>query len=76
MKPRKMVMADDETEELEECYEACDYAKPGCLEIFVREDQHDAAAAILKEHGHFMGDASTMDPLEILLPIEERGGYE
>jgi hypothetical protein len=79
MKPRKLVMADEDLLpplEAEEHYEASDYATTGSLDQLAREGQHGAVAQVLREHGHFMGDASTMDPMEILILMEEHGGYE
>ena len=60
----------------EECYEASDYANAGSLDVLAREGQHGAVAQVLREHGHWMGDVSTMDPMEILILLEEGGGYE
>ncbi len=57
----------------EEYYEASDYATSGSLDVLVREGQHGAVAEVLREHGHFMGDISTMDPMEILILLEEEG---
>ena len=64
------------TEIPEECYTASDYATTGSLDQLVREGHHGAVAQVLREHGHFMGDISTMDPMEILIILEEHGGYE
>ena len=74
MKPEKLVKPMEEIRE--ECYEASDYATAGSLDILAREEHHGAVAQVLLEHGHFMGDLSTMDPMEILILLEEHGGYE
>ncbi len=69
MKPKKML--EPVSEIAEECYEAGDYATPGALDVLYREEQFGAAAAVLREHGHFMGDIAHLDPMEVLILLEE-----
>lgn len=69
MKPSKLVEPVNEMQE--ECYEASDYATAGACGVLHREGNYKGVRCVLAEHGHVMGDISSMDPLDILIALEE-----
>ncbi len=74
MKPQKLVNNVSEDEQVG--YTAADYATVYSCGALGREGKQGAVKAILDAHGASMGDSSTMDPMEILILLEEHEAGE
>ena len=70
----KLLMDIDAFEEEgeETAYDASDYATASAYEQLMREEHVGQAMELHDNYGHTMGDIAQMDPMEILMLIEER----
>ena len=60
----------------EEVYEASDWATGSAVDVLLREGQKGMALEVLSQHGAFMGDWTSMDPMDVLILLEEHGESE
>ncbi len=67
---RKLFEKDEQEETV---YGPEDYATASAFEQLMREEQVGQAMEVQDTYGEFMGDIDQMDPMEVLMLLEERG---